>query len=102
MVFQEAVPSQVHVKLRPHVQEFLERLSKTYEVPGAPGVCGVTLPGGWGDLGSRAGTFTLSLPDLHLHHCEAGLCQEAPGGAGPQEEADQVMVLAVPFWRPPV
>lgn len=46
---QAAVPSQVHVKLRPHVQEFLESLSKTYEVPGAPGVCGVT-PEGLGGL----------------------------------------------------
>ncbi|XP_032599698.3 CTD small phosphatase-like protein 2-B [Taeniopygia guttata] len=31
-VSQDAVPSQVHVKLRPHVQEFLESLSKTYEI----------------------------------------------------------------------
>lgn len=29
-------PFQVHVKLRPHVQQFLENLSKIYEVPGAP------------------------------------------------------------------
>lgn len=91
----DAVPSQVRVKLRPHVQQFLESLSKTYEVPGGP-----LFPWGlWGpgevhwDVG--AGQLVQGLspapPDRHLHHGKTGLCQEGPGCAGPQEEADQVM-----------
>lgn len=66
----DAVPFQVHVKLRPHVQQFLQSLSKTYEVPGAPtfprglqGAGGVPLGGG-GDGGRTwaacAGTFACS------------------------------------------
>lgn len=35
------------MQLRPHVQQFLESLSKTYEVPGAPNSPGVCVePGG--------------------------------------------------------
>lgn len=49
VLFQAAVPSQVHVKLRPHVQEFLESLSKTYEVPRPlGGSVGSPLGGLWG------------------------------------------------------
>lgn len=62
----DAVPFQVHVKLRPHVQQFLQSLSKTYEVPGAPmfprglqGAGGVPLCRGGGHLGSLC-------RDLHL------------------------------------
>lgn len=64
----DAVPFQVHVKLRPHVEQFLESLSKTYEVPRAPrvplGSCGK--PVGClciGEGGTRAacvGTFACS------------------------------------------
>ncbi|XP_069646662.1 CTD small phosphatase-like protein 2-A isoform X2 [Haliaeetus albicilla] len=100
----------VHVKLRPHVEQFLESLSKTYEVPGAP-----TFP--WGLAGSRCGASASGReglgqpvqgplpapPDLHLHNCKAGLCREGPGCAGPQEEADQVMMALVkPRWGPPM
>lgn len=64
----DAVPLQVHVQLRPHVQHFLESLSKTYEVPGAPqnspGVC--VEPGGCCRTGvgraraARTGAFICS------------------------------------------
>lgn len=64
----DAVPLQVHVQLRPHVQQFLESLSKTYEVPGAPqnspGVC--VEPGGCCRTGvgraraARTGAFICS------------------------------------------
>lgn len=106
----DAIPFQVHVKLRPHVEQFLESLSKTYEVPGAP-----TFP--WGLAGSRWGASASGReglgqpvqgplpapPDLHLHNRKAGLCREGPGCAGPQEEAGQVMMALVkPRWGPPM
>lgn len=102
----DAVPLQVHVQLRPHVQHFLESLSKTYEVPGAPqnspgGLRGarqvVPHRGGEGSGSSHRSLHLLS-PDLHLHNGEAGLRREGPGCAGPQKEADQVMSLQKPCW----
>ena len=107
----DAVPFQVHVKLRPHVQQFLESLSKTYEVPGAPtfpwglrGASGEPLRQGGGGHTRLGQPVQGPLPaplDLHLHNCEAGLRRESPGCAGPQEEADQVMALVKPGWGPP-
>lgn len=103
----DAVPFQVHVKLRPHVQQFLESLSKTYEVPAppcSPGVCG-ELSGCCcigGGCGQPAQGPSPAPPDLHLHNGEAGLRREGPGCAGPPEEADQVMALVEPRWGPPV
>lgn len=66
----DAVPLQVHVQLRPHVQHFLESLSKTYEVPGAPqnspggsawNQAGAAAPG-WGGLGQLAQEPSSALP----------------------------------------
>lgn len=66
----DAVPFQVHVKLRPHVQQFLESLSNTYEVPVppcSPGVCGE--PAGcfciWGGVGSLRRDLRL-LPQIFI------------------------------------